>query len=142
MDFYINKKTKEVKSMENNETDDFSDWELLSRYIERLEGVKNYYEECSDKLMEMFLKVSNDFDGYDYSQGRKDGIRNALTIFGNTDWNRFNRDGGSANPYSGHNEEKLRKTILKIKRYILAGIQKTKILKEIESLEEDFRKEF
>lgn len=51
------------------------------------------YEEQKDQLLDLFQKVRENFDESEYQQGKKDGIRIALTFFTGNDWVRFNRGG-------------------------------------------------
>jgi hypothetical protein len=51
-----------------------------------------------DEIFELFVKIREEFDGSEYMQGKKDGLRTALALLGNSGLDEFNRGGQLARP--------------------------------------------
>ena len=47
-------------------------------------------------IFELLMKIRDDFDGTEYMQGKKDGLRTALALLGVSDMLSLNRGGGLA----------------------------------------------
>ena len=52
-----------------------------------------YLQNGKDEIFELFCAVSDEFDGSEYQQGKKDGLRSALALLGMSDMSDFNRGG-------------------------------------------------
>ena len=68
-----------------------TDKELLSANLEFLLNAKQ-------EIFEVFEELRNKFDGSEYQQGKKDGLRIALALLGNPEMMSFNRGGANQNP--------------------------------------------
>lgn len=55
-----------------------------------------YLVEGKDEIFELFVKVRDEFDGTEYMQGKKDGLRTALALLGMPEMIAFNRGNGGA----------------------------------------------
>jgi len=55
-----------------------------------------YLANAKHAIFELYMDIRDEFDGSDYMQGKKDGLRLALTLLGNTDLASFNRGGSQA----------------------------------------------
>jgi len=54
--------------------------------------------EGKDQIWELLIQVGDDFDGSEYQQGKKDGLRTALALLGNVELRPLIRGGGMARP--------------------------------------------
>lgn len=70
----------------------FTKEQELAMAIESLEYLSN----AKDEIFELFQRVRDDFDGSEYMQGKKDGLRIALALLGIPEMLQFNRGGGMA----------------------------------------------
>lgn len=52
-----------------------------------------YLENAKDEIFELFESVRREFDGSEYQQGKKDGLRLALSLLGIENMAAFNRGG-------------------------------------------------
>lgn len=50
-----------------------------------------YLQEGKDAIFELFVKVHENFDGSEYQQGKKDGLRTALALLGIDGMDTFNK---------------------------------------------------
>jgi len=55
-----------------------------------------YLSDGADKIFEIFVELAGNFDGSEYQQGRKDGLRIALSLLRDPKWADFNRGKGGA----------------------------------------------
>lgn len=55
-----------------------------------------YLSEGRNKIFEMFVEIADNFDGSEYQQGKKDGLRIALALLGKPEMADFNRGGRMA----------------------------------------------
>jgi hypothetical protein len=46
---------------------------------------------AASEIFELFISTLDEFDGSEYQQGKKDGLRIALALLGNPHWGTFNR---------------------------------------------------
>jgi len=60
-----------------------------------IEGLK-FLSEGRDDIFELFEKVREEFNGSEHMQGKKDGLRLALSFLGYPDMHNFNRGGSRA----------------------------------------------
>ena len=51
----------------------------------------SFLEKAKEEIYDYFLEVREDFDGSEYQQGKKDGLRIALTFLGCDNMIEFNR---------------------------------------------------
>ncbi len=70
----------------------FTEVEMLRMQVAGLE----YLEEGKQSIWELFEKVRDEFDGTEYMQGKKDGLRTALALLGTPGMIAFNRGNGGA----------------------------------------------
>jgi hypothetical protein len=55
-----------------------------------------YLSNGKQEIFELFEKIRESFDGSEYQQGKKDGLRLALALLGNPGLEQFNQDGKAA----------------------------------------------
>lgn len=55
-----------------------------------------FLAEGKDEIFELFVRIRDEFDGTDYMQGKKDGLRTALSLLGLPEMIAFNRGNGGA----------------------------------------------
>jgi hypothetical protein len=71
-----------------------------------METSLDYLKQAKHNLFETFLAVSDEFDGTDYMQGKKDGLRLAMAVMGDPEWLDFNRGNSrSRNSYGKKQED-------------------------------------
>lgn len=63
-----------------------------------------FLDNATDKIFELLLEVSENFDGSEYRQGQKDGLRQALALLRDPAWANLNRGRGGASP-TNHNSQ-------------------------------------
>ena len=61
----------------------------------------DFLSNAKDEIWELLIAVRDSFDGSEYQQGKKDGLRSALAILGTPEMASFNRGGGMARPVPG-----------------------------------------
>lgn len=61
----------------------------------------DFLSDAKDEIWELLIAVRDSFDGSEYQQGKKDGLRSALAILGTPEMASFNRGGGMARPVPG-----------------------------------------
>ena len=71
---------------------EFTEVEMLRMRVASLESLS----EGKQEIWELFEKVREDFDGSDYMQGKKDGLRIALALLGAPEMIAFNHGNGDA----------------------------------------------
>lgn len=54
---------------------------------------EEFLSSAHDEIFELFERVRNDFDGSEYQQGKKDGLRSALALLGHVGMDQYNRGG-------------------------------------------------
>jgi len=69
--------------------------------LARQSASHDFLSDAKDEIWELFVAVRDDFDGSEYQQGKKDGLRSALAILGTPEMASFNRGGGMARPVPG-----------------------------------------
>ena len=57
-----------------------------------------YLSHARDEIFELFCEIRDKFDGSEYMQGKKDGLRTALALLGMDGMQNFNRGGPMENP--------------------------------------------
>lgn len=67
----------------------------IERLRMELSGMQ-YLSEGKDEIFELFIRIREDFDGTEYMQGKKDGLRTALALLGTPEMAAFNRGNGGA----------------------------------------------
>ena len=73
--------------------------EIRRGLIARMEKASlEYLQEGRDSIFELFDDVRESFDGSEYQQGKKDGLRIALALLGSVGMENFNRGGSMARP--------------------------------------------
>lgn len=74
--------------------------EAVVAELDRLRLISENYDYLSDQayeVMELFCSIRDEFDGSEYQQGKKDGLRLALALVsGNPTWKNLNRGGNEA----------------------------------------------
>jgi hypothetical protein len=70
----------------------FTKEQELSMALASLEYLSN----AKDEIFELFQRVRDEFDGSEYMQGKKDGLRIALALMGMPEMLQYNRGGGMA----------------------------------------------
>jgi len=65
--------------------------------LARQSASHDFLSDAKDEIWELFVAVRDDFDGSEYQQGKKDGLRSALALLGTPEMIAFNREGGMAN---------------------------------------------
>jgi hypothetical protein len=55
-----------------------------------------YLADAKDEIFELFASIREGFDGSEYQQGKKDGLRTALALLGMPEMLAFNRGNGGA----------------------------------------------
>lgn len=55
-----------------------------------------YLEHGKDAIFDVFVEISQQFNGTQYMQGKKDGLRIALALLGNAGMAEFNQGGSHA----------------------------------------------
>jgi hypothetical protein len=55
-----------------------------------------YLQNAKDEIFELFCDVRDKFDGSEYQQGKKDGLRLALALLGMPEMTAFNRGNAGA----------------------------------------------
>lgn len=75
----------------------------LAQAKQRAAGAE-FLDNAADKIFELFLEVSENFDGSEYRQGQKDGLRQALSLLRDPSWGNLNRGRGGAGP-TNHNPQ-------------------------------------
>ena len=73
----------------------------LSR-LRFLTASQAYLSEGKDAIFALFVKVHENFDGSEYQQGKKDGLRTALALLGDVEMADFNRGQGKSRDDYGH----------------------------------------
>ncbi len=63
----------------------------MSQDINLVKANLEFLQQAKQEIFELFEDVRNNFDGSDYQQGKKDGLRLALALLGNPKWASFNR---------------------------------------------------
>lgn len=62
--------------------------------------LRNELYEAGQRVFDLFMAVSEEFDGSDHMQGKKDGLRLAISIlFDEPKWAQFNTGKPGGNPY-------------------------------------------
>ena len=61
-----------------------------------------YLSEGKFAIFELFVSVHETFDGSEYQQGKKDGLRTALALLGDVEMADFNRGQGKSRDDYGH----------------------------------------
>jgi len=72
--------------------------------IEIIKANLEFLQNAKDEIFTMFEEVRSNFDGSDYQQGEKNGLRIALSILGNVEMIDFNRGNSRAREGLGKNE--------------------------------------
>ena len=65
--------------------------------LARQSASHDFLSDAKGEIWELFVAVRDDFDGSEYQQGKKDGLRSALALLGTPEMIAFNREGGMAN---------------------------------------------
>ncbi len=60
-----------------------------------------FLQQAKQEIFELFEEVREKFDGSEYQQGKKDGLRLALALLGNPEMTKFNRGQAIENPKDG-----------------------------------------
>ena len=63
----------------------------------------DFLSDAKDEIWELLIAVRDSFDGSEYQQGKKDGLRSALAILGTPEMTSFNRGNGMARDNERHN---------------------------------------
>lgn len=58
----------------------------------------DYLENAKFEVFRLFVEVRDRYDGSEYQQGKKDGLRIALALLGNPEFTEFNRGDSKENP--------------------------------------------
>ena len=56
-----------------------------------------FLSSAKNDIFDLFVAVRDGFDGSEYQQGKKDGLRTALALLGNDGLDSFNRGGPNEN---------------------------------------------
>lgn len=62
----------------------------------RVSDNEEFLSNAKFEIFELFVSVSDEFDGSEYQQGKKDGLRTALALLGNPEFIAYNRGNGGA----------------------------------------------
>lgn len=73
----------------------------LNRLRLELAGTE-YLSDGKFAIFELFVSVHETFDGSEYQQGKKDGLRTALALLGDVEMADFNRGQGKSREDYGH----------------------------------------
>ena len=57
-----------------------------------------FLSSAKNDIFDLFVAVRDGFDGGEYQQGKKDGLRTALALLGNDGLDSYNRGGPNENP--------------------------------------------
>ena len=68
------------------------------RTIEAQQRRGEFLSSAKNDIFDLFVAVRDGFDGSEYQQGKKDGLRTALALLGNDGLDSFNRGGPNENP--------------------------------------------
>lgn len=85
---------------------EFTDYDV-KYHIEEfdMETSLDYLKKAKHNLFETFLVVADEFDGTDYQQGKKDGLRLAMAVMGDPEWLDFNRGNSRSRDSYGKKQE-------------------------------------
>ena len=72
--------------------------ERLRKALEIEKANRKYLSNGKNEIFELLINVREKFDGTDYQQGKKDGLRSALALLSNPEILSFNRDMPLENP--------------------------------------------
>lgn len=92
LDSYADDYIEQYEALIKDSPLEFTDYNV-KYYIQEfdMETSLDYLSQAKHNLFETFLAVSDEFDGTDYMQGKKDGLRLAMAIMGDPEWLDFNR---------------------------------------------------